>query len=77
MSRPTEFNPDAVMQPIRYAARLTGLSMKTIRNGCREGTIPHIRIGNDYRVNMPLYIAQLARESRRAIYAEKESSLSS
>lgn len=55
---------DAIFQPIRGAAEITGFSTKFIRSGCIDGTIPHIRVGCDYRVNMPLYLAQLNDASR-------------
>lgn len=47
------------------ASRVTGMSVKWIREGCREGRIPHVIVGrNDYRVNVPLLIAQLNAESQ-------------
>lgn len=55
---------DAIFQSIRGAAEITGLSTKFIRNGCQSGNIPHIMVGNDYRINVPLFIAQLDSESR-------------
>lgn len=50
---------NAVFQSCRGAASITGLSVKYIRAGCADGTIPHIRIGSDYRINMPLFLSQL------------------
>lgn len=61
--RKIEINPDAQLQPITVASYVTGLSQKYIRAGCRAGTIPHIRIGNDYRINVPLLMAQIDKES--------------
>lgn len=52
-------DPNAVFQSCRGAASITGLSVKYIRAGCADGTIPHIRVGSDYRINMPLFLAQL------------------
>lgn len=57
--RPRAVNKDAVFQPIRGAAEITGISSKAIREGCRAGRIPHIRVGADYRVDMPNFLALL------------------
>lgn len=54
---------NALFQPIRGAAEITGLSKKYIRDGCRSGKIPHIMAGNDYRVNMQLFLMLLDDES--------------
>ena len=53
----------APYQSIRGAAQLTGLAAGYIRAGCKAGTIPHIRAGQDYRICMPLFLAQLEAES--------------
>jgi hypothetical protein len=54
----------AVFQPIRGAAEITGLSTRYIRDGCRNGIIPHVLVGSDYRINMPLFMEQLNEASR-------------
>ena len=59
-------NKDAIFQPISGAAAITGISTKAIRQGCREGTIPHIRVGSDYRINLPLWIEKLNEVSKEA-----------
>ncbi len=64
MSRQKTIDRSAPMQSITGAAFLTGLSQSYIREGCKAGTIPHIRVGTDYRVNMPLFMEQLNRESK-------------
>ena len=53
-------NPDAVFQSIRTTAEITGLSQKSIREGCREGSVPHIRVGSDYRVHLPNFLRMLS-----------------
>ena len=63
MSRQKQINPNATFQPINAAAALTGLSRYYLLNGCKAGTVPHIRVGVDYRVNMPLLMEQLQRAS--------------
>lgn len=65
MSRQKKINPNAPMQPIKGASYLTGLPVDYIRRGCRDGSIPHIRVGTDYRVNMPLFWEKLNRDSLR------------
>lgn len=62
--RPKEFNPDAPYQTPKAAAYLTGLSLWYIREGCKAGTIPHIRVGRDYRVDMLQFLAQLQEASK-------------
>ena len=63
--RRKETNPNAMFQPYRVAAEITGLSYKYIRDGCLKGEIPSIRVGADMRVNMPLFLEQLNRKSMR------------
>ena len=57
--RKKTFDAEALFQPPTGAARITGFSVKFIRDGCRDGSIPSIRIGADYRVNMRLYLEKL------------------
>lgn len=61
-------NPDAVFRSINETARLTGLSTAFIRSGVKAGTVPHIRVGVDYRVNVPLFLQQLDEKSRGACW---------
>ena len=49
----------APFQSISSAARLTGLSAGFIRAGCKAGMLPHVRVGADYRVNVPKLLALL------------------
>ena len=63
MSRQKNISPSAPFQPISAAAALTGLSRYYLLNGCKDGTVPHIRVGVDYRVNMPLLLEQLQRQA--------------
>lgn len=56
----------APFQTITATARITGLAQGFIRSGCKNGTIPHIMCGQEYRVNMPLFLAQLDEQSRKA-----------
>ena len=50
-------------QTIPEACRSTGLSMYFLRMGCRAGTIPHIRCGKVYKINVPELMRQLSEQS--------------
>ncbi len=50
-------------QKIPDAVRTTGLSSYYLRAGCRSGTVPHIRSGNTYYINVPALLRQLGAES--------------
>jgi len=60
-----KFNPDVPFQPISGASRITGFSTGGIRKRCKDGTIPCIRVGKDYRINMPLWLEQLNQQSMK------------
>ena len=49
MSRQKAINPAAPFQPLNAAALMTGLSRWYLMEGCKAGTVPHIRVGTDYR----------------------------
>ena len=61
--RRKEIDRNAVLQPPRAAAIITGLSARYILDGCKNNKIPHVRVGNDYRVNMVLFLRQLDEQS--------------
>lgn len=63
MSRKKTIDPAATFQSVRGAAEITGLSRYFIIKGCQAGTVPHIKVGTDYRINMPLFLAQLESSS--------------
>ena len=48
----------------RVAAEQIGISYKQIYAGCQNGTIPHIRVGRDYRIDMEEWGRMLTEESR-------------
>ena len=58
---------NAPFQSIRETCNITGLSQLFIRNGCKNGTIPHIMIGADYRVNVPQFLEQLNQQSKDSL----------
>ena len=44
---------------IADAATATGLSQCFLRAGCRDGSVPHIKSGNTYYVNIPALMKKL------------------
>lgn len=64
MARTKKADPAAPYQPLRAAAEITGLSHYYIRNGVIAGEIPAIRMGRDWRVNMPLFLAMLEEKAK-------------
>lgn len=49
-------------QKIAQASRTTGLSQYFLRSGCKDGTVPHIKSGTNYLVNVPALLEQLGLE---------------
>ena len=49
--------------PIRRACEVTGLSMYYLRNGCKDSSIPHIKSGTTYLINVPALLRKLDAES--------------
>ncbi len=47
---------------ITDACRATGLSKHYLRNGCKDGTVPHIKSGIKYLINVPALLKQLGAE---------------
>ena len=50
-------------QTIVDASRTTGLSQFYLRTGCKDGSVPHIRSGRVYLVNVPALLRKLDAES--------------
>ena len=50
-------------QKIPEAARTTGLSQYYLRGGCKEGTVPHVKSGTVYLINVPALLRKLDAES--------------
>lgn len=48
-------------QKIALASRTTGLSQYYLRKGCKDGTIPHIRSGTVYYIDVPALLEQFNR----------------
>lgn len=47
-------------QKIPEACKTTGLSQHFLRKGCRDGSIPCVRSGTTFYVNVPLLIEKLS-----------------
>ena len=54
-----EKNDAAPFQRIPAACRITGLSQKYLRAGCKDGSVPHIMAGSVYMVNVPALLRKL------------------
>lgn len=46
-------------QKIKDAATTTGLSQSYLRSGCKDGSIPHIKSGSTYYINIPALYEKL------------------
>lgn len=51
---------------IGAASMATGLSQYFLRQGCKNGTVPHIRSGSTYLINIPKLLRQLDAEGGTA-----------
>ena len=49
----------AAFTKLPAARRPTGLSRYSLRQGCRNGSVPHIKSGPTYYVNVPALLEQL------------------
>ncbi len=54
-----QYDPAQRFQTFVDASRITGLSQYYLRRGCKTGTIPHIKSGNKFLINIPLLIEQM------------------
>ena len=46
-------------QKIADAVKTTGLSAYYLRQGCRDGSVPHVKSGTVYFVNVPALLRKL------------------
>lgn len=49
-------------QKIADAATITGLSQYFLRQGCRAGSVPHVKSGSVYFINVPALLRKLGVE---------------
>lgn len=52
-----EINPP--FQSVAQACKTTGLSQYFLRNGCRDGSVPHVKSGTTYMINVPALLRKL------------------
>ena len=64
------YDPAKPFQSIADASRTTGLSQFALRQGCKNNTLPHIRSGKSYLLNMRLLQQYLDEQSVAAIKAK-------
>lgn len=50
-------------QKIKAACTTTGLSQYFLRNGCKDGSIPHIKSGGTYYINVLALMKKLEEKS--------------
>lgn len=58
---------DPIFMKLKPAAEYTGLSEYFLREGCKSGTVPHIKSGKSYLINVPKLIEKLNEESKHNI----------
>lgn len=58
-----KYDPTLRFQTIADATRTTGLSQHYLRRGCHDGTVPHIKSGNKFLINVPLLLKCLDQQS--------------
>ena len=57
-----KYTPDTPFQKIVQACQTTGLSQHYLRTGCKNGSIPHIKSGETYYINIPALLKRLGAE---------------
>lgn len=65
-----KFDPDAPYQGISGASRITGLAQGYIRGLCKSGAAPCLRVGQEYKINMALFLQQLEAEAAANMKSE-------
>ncbi len=55
-----QFDREKQFQTITNAARITGVSAYSIRQGVKNHTVPHIKLGVKYMVDVPAFQKQLS-----------------
>lgn len=59
-------------QKISEASKTTGLSSYYLRKGCKDGTIPHIRSGGVYYINIPALLRDLGSNAEATSKGKKK-----
>ena len=63
MKRDKVYDSKSPFQTIPDATRTTGLSQYYLRTGCVKGTVPHIKCGMKYMINVPALLEMLNADS--------------
>ena len=50
-------------QKIPQACKTTGLSQFFLRNGCKDGPVPHVKSGGTYYIDVPALLDKLRAEA--------------
>lgn len=61
--RGEEEMPTVPFQKITEACKTTGLSQYYLRQGCKDGTIPHVKSGGVYYINIPALLKTLDKDT--------------
>ena len=61
-SNMTNSKAAAPFQKIPDACKTTGLSQYFLRKGCKDGSVPHIKSGLTYYINVPALLKKLEAE---------------
>lgn len=57
--RRKEEMPTVPFQKITETCKTTGLSQYFLRKGCKDGTVPHVKSGGVYYINVPALMGKL------------------
>jgi hypothetical protein len=52
---------------IKDACTATGLSQHYLRQGCKDGTVPHVMSGTTYYVNVPALLSKLGAQAQAEV----------
>lgn len=55
--------PTVPFQKIAEACKTTGLSRYYLRQGCKDGTIPRVKSGGVYYINIPALLKTLDKDT--------------
>ena len=57
--------PTVPFQKIAEACKTTGLLQYFLRQGCKDGTIPHVKSGGVYYINIPALMEALGEKQAK------------
>lgn len=65
--RRKEAMPTVPFQKIAETCKTTGLSQYFLRQGCKNGTVPHIKSGGVYYINVPALMETLGTKQKERL----------